>query len=83
MHQIVKEHRWIIADPPDAGIVAALAKDINVPESIAKVLVYRGITDYDKAKEYFRPSLISDITSAPSRQVIWVAPSTPVGQREI
>ena len=57
MHQIVKEHRWIIADPPDAGIVAALAKDINVPESIAKVLVYRGITDYDRAKEYFRPSL--------------------------
>ena len=57
VHQIVKEHRWIIADPPDAGIVAALAKDINVPESIAKVLVYRGITDYDRAKEYFRPSL--------------------------
>jgi single-stranded-DNA-specific exonuclease len=57
VHQIVKEHRWVIADPPDAGIVAALAKDINVPESIAKVLVYRGITDYDRAKEYFRPSL--------------------------
>jgi len=57
VHQIVKEHRWIVADPPDAGIVATLAKDINVPESIAKVLVYRGITDYDKAKEYFRPSL--------------------------
>ncbi len=57
MHQIVKQHRWIIADPPDAGIVATLAKDINVPESIAKILVYRGIMDYDKAKEYFRPSL--------------------------
>lgn len=57
MHQIVKEHRWIVADPPDEGIVATLAKDINVPETIAKVLVYRGITDYDRAKEYFRPSL--------------------------
>ena len=57
MHQIVKQHRWIIADPPDAGIVATLAKDINVPESIAKILVYRGIMDYDRAKEYFRPSL--------------------------
>jgi len=57
VHQIVKEHRWVVADPPDAGIVATLAKEINVPESIAKVLVYRGITDYDKAKEYFRPSL--------------------------
>ena len=57
MHQIVKQHRWIVADPPDAGVVATLAKDINVPESIAKILVYRGIMDYDRAKEYFRPSL--------------------------
>jgi single-stranded-DNA-specific exonuclease len=57
VHQIVKEHRWIIADPPDAGIVATLAKEINVPESIAKILVFRGIIDYDRAKEYFRPSL--------------------------
>jgi single-stranded-DNA-specific exonuclease len=57
VQQIIKEHRWIVADPPDAGIVATLAKDINVPESIAKVLVYRGIVDYDRAKEYFRPSL--------------------------
>jgi len=53
----VKEHRWIVADPPDPGVVATLAKEINVPESIAKILVYRGIADYDRAKEYFRPSL--------------------------
>lgn len=57
MHQQVKEHRWIVADPPDPGVVATLAKEINVPESIAKILVYRGIADYDRAKEYFRPSL--------------------------
>jgi single-stranded-DNA-specific exonuclease len=57
VHQIVKEHRWIVADPPDATIVATLAKEINVPESIAKILAYRGIMDYDRAKEYFRPSL--------------------------
>jgi single-stranded-DNA-specific exonuclease len=57
VHQQVKEHRWILADPPDPGVVATLAKEINVPESIAKILVYRGIADYDRAKEYFRPSL--------------------------
>jgi len=57
VHQQVKEHRWIVADPPDPGVVATLAKEINVPESIAKILVYRGIADYDRAKEYFRPSL--------------------------
>lgn len=53
----VREHRWLLADPPDAGLVAGLARDINVPDSIAKILIYRGITDYDRAKEYFRPSL--------------------------
>jgi single-stranded-DNA-specific exonuclease len=57
VQQIVKEHRWIVADPPDAGIITTLAKEINVPESIAKILVYRGIVNYDQAKEYFRPSL--------------------------
>jgi len=53
----VRDHRWILADPPDEGIVAALAKDINVPESIARILVFRGIADYDTAKVYFRPSM--------------------------
>ena len=53
----VREHRWILADPPDPGIVSSLAKDINVPDSIAKILIYRGIADYDRAKEYFRPDL--------------------------
>jgi single-stranded-DNA-specific exonuclease len=53
----VREHRWVLADPPDPGVVSSLAKDINVPDSIAKILIYRGIADYDRAKEYFRPDL--------------------------
>ncbi len=52
-----KEHRWTIADPPGPEIVARLSKEINVPEAIAKVLVFRGIDDYNKAKAYFRPTL--------------------------
>ncbi len=51
------EHRWSLAPTPNHETVARLAKEINVPESIAKVLVQRGIDDYDKAKSYFRPSL--------------------------
>lgn len=53
----VRDHRWILADPPDEGLVATLARDINVPESIAKILVFRGIADYDTAKVYFRPTM--------------------------
>ncbi|HMK38824.1 MAG TPA: DHH family phosphoesterase, partial [Bacteroidota bacterium] len=57
MNSTVREHRWTIVDPPDAGTVAALSRDINVPEAIARILVHRGIDDYEKAKAYFRPSL--------------------------
>ena len=57
MNTASKEHRWTIAAPPSAEVVARLSKEINVPEQIARILVYRGIDDYDKAKAYFRPSL--------------------------
>jgi single-stranded-DNA-specific exonuclease len=57
LNAILREHRWILADSPDQAVVAKLAQEINAPQSIARILVYRGITDYDRAKEYFRPSL--------------------------
>jgi single-stranded-DNA-specific exonuclease len=53
----VREHRWTVIDPPDLEAVARLSREINVPETIARILVHRGIDDYDKAKAYFRPSL--------------------------
>jgi len=53
----IREHRWTLAEAPDAAAVARLASEITVPEPIAKVLVLRGIDTYDKAKAYFRPTL--------------------------
>lgn len=52
-----RENRWTLAPPPDYASVARLAKEINVPEPIARILVLRGIDDYEKAKAYFRPTL--------------------------
>lgn len=52
-----RENRWTLAPPPNPESVARLSKEINVPEPIARVLVLRGIDDYDKAKSYFRPTL--------------------------
>ena len=52
-----REHRWTVAEPLNAEVVARLAGEINVPEPIAKILVHRGIDDYDKAKAYFRPTM--------------------------
>ncbi|MEO8168641.1 MAG: single-stranded-DNA-specific exonuclease RecJ, partial [bacterium] len=57
MNTTIRENRWTLASTPNPETVARLSKEINVPEPIAKVLVLRGIEDYDKAKEYFRPTL--------------------------
>lgn len=57
MRITIREHRWTVADTPDKDVVGRLAQEINVPEPIAKILVHRGIDDYDKAKAYFRPDM--------------------------
>lgn len=57
MNVPVREHRWTVIDSPDTEAVIRLSREINVPETIARILVHRGIDDYDKAKAYFRPTL--------------------------
>jgi single-stranded-DNA-specific exonuclease len=37
--------------------VAELVRSINVPESIARILVSRGVHTFDEARDFFRPSL--------------------------
>jgi single-stranded-DNA-specific exonuclease len=50
-----RDYRWTLAETADPALVQKLATEINVPETIARVLVHRGITTYDAAKEFFRP----------------------------
>jgi single-stranded-DNA-specific exonuclease len=50
-----RQYRWTIAPAADDGLVAQLAKEVNISETLAKVLVTRGITSYELAKEFFRP----------------------------
>lgn len=52
-----KENRWTIANPPNNEKVEKLAKEINVPNTIAKILINRGVDTYEKAKVYFKPSV--------------------------
>lgn len=52
-----REYRWTLSPSPDPVITKKLATEINVSESIARVLVNRGIASYEKAKEFFRPQL--------------------------
>lgn len=49
--------RWTILPKPDSDTVDALAVALNVDLCIAALLVQRGITSYDDARQFFRPQL--------------------------
>src|SRR5258708_1217444 len=52
-----REYRWTIASAPDSGLAESLPKEINISEILARVLINRGITTYEKAGEFFPPKL--------------------------
>jgi single-stranded-DNA-specific exonuclease len=52
-----REYRWTITPVTDSSTIERLSKEINVSESITRVLVHRGISSYEKAKQFFRPQL--------------------------
>ncbi|PIE48251.1 MAG: single-stranded-DNA-specific exonuclease RecJ [Flavobacteriales bacterium] len=49
--------RWTLKPEPHPKKVAVLAKALKVETILAKLLIQRGITTYDEAKAFFRPSL--------------------------
>lgn len=49
--------RWIYKPLPSESAITKLCNEINVSRPIATILGQRGITDYNKAKNFFRPSL--------------------------
>ncbi len=51
------KNRWNIKPDGDPLIVGKLSQELNVKKSIANMLVQRGITSFNQAKEFFRPSL--------------------------
>lgn len=53
----MKEKRWILRKDFDSQIVEKLTEPLGVDKNIATLLVERGITTFDEAKAFFRPSL--------------------------
>lgn len=51
------KNRWTIKPKPDAEKVAALAKQLNGNEIVSTLLLQRGISTFEEAKKFFRPSL--------------------------
>lgn len=48
---------WNVLPEADKSIISKLRKEVYDNETIAKLLVQRGIEDYDSAKEFFRPDI--------------------------
>lgn len=51
------DKRWVIKDKPTEEVVDLLSQSINVSTPIATILAQRGISDYDSAKNFFKPRL--------------------------
>ena len=49
--------RWKLKPKPETALVSSLASQLQVDEVIATLLVQRGITTYEQARQFFRPSL--------------------------
>jgi len=51
------EKRWIIKDKPDTAVVKQLAHSLDVPETLALLMVQRNITSPEEADAFFNPNL--------------------------
>ncbi len=49
--------RWVVAPPADPGRVSALARALQLPETLAALLLQRGYESAEAAKAFLRPSL--------------------------
>ena len=51
------EKKWTYAPPADEEKIASLASSININNTLATILVQRGIESFDQAKKFFRPDI--------------------------
>src|SRR5687767_14405382 len=49
--------RWLYKDVPSQESIQQLSKSVNTGYYTSAILLQRGITDFDSAKQFFRPSL--------------------------
>ncbi|HPD95915.1 MAG: single-stranded-DNA-specific exonuclease RecJ [Bacteroidales bacterium] len=51
------EKRWVYKEVGNQDTIQTLATELNISSVLASLLTQRGITFYDQAKRFFRPSL--------------------------
>jgi len=55
----MQNKKWKLKNSPDEKLILSLADSLNISNSLALLLIQRGITNFHEAKLYFRPSLDS------------------------
>jgi len=55
----MQNKKWKLKNSPDEKLILSLADSLNISNSLALLLIRRGITNFHEAKLYFRPSLDS------------------------
>jgi single-stranded-DNA-specific exonuclease len=53
----IKEKRWALKPLGDPHLVESLSKELNSGTTLTNLLIQRGITDFEKARQFFRPTL--------------------------
>lgn len=48
--------RWVLKDAADAETVKNLSADLNISTVLSNILVQRGVTSFEEARYFFRPS---------------------------
>ncbi|MCP4458402.1 MAG: single-stranded-DNA-specific exonuclease RecJ [Cytophagales bacterium] len=51
------EKKWILNNKADNTLVEGLAKELNIAQELTSILVQRGVSTFEEAKIFFRPSL--------------------------
>ncbi len=51
------EKRWVVKEEADRQTVERLAQALGISRKLTNLLVQRGVTTFDEAKAFFRPSL--------------------------
>ena len=50
-------NKWVLNNEIDDQLSVTLQQQLNIPLVIAKLLVQRGVSDYNEAKKFFRPTV--------------------------
>lgn len=51
------EKRWVIKEQADSKEVQRLSGELNISEPLSNLVLQRGISTFDEAKDFFRPQL--------------------------